>query len=181
MSSTGYCLFDTPIGRCAMAWSGRGVAALQLPEATEARTRARLLRALPDAVDAEPPRAVREAVNAIVALLSGRPRDLSDLPLDMDRVAEFDRKVYAAARRIPPGATLTYGEVAVRAGEPGGARAVGKALGRNPFAIIVPCHRVVAAGGRIGGFSANGGVVTKERLLAIEGAGAGGRLLPGLL
>jgi methylated-DNA-[protein]-cysteine S-methyltransferase len=110
-----------------------------------------------------------------MALLRGEARDLSAIALDMDGLPSFQRRVYEAARAIPPGETLSYGEVAARLGAPGSARAVGQALGRNPFAIVVPCHRVLAAGGKAGGFSANGGVATKLRLLALEGARAGAR------
>jgi methylated-DNA-[protein]-cysteine S-methyltransferase len=117
-----------------------------------------------------PPARVRDAIDAIVALLRGEPANLSGIGLDMARVADFHRRVYDAARAIPPGVTRTYGELAAQLGEPGAARAVGQALGRNPFAIVVPCHRVVAANGRMGGFSAAGGVGTKRRLLAIEAA-----------
>ena len=117
----------------------------------------------------------------ITALLRGEPCDLGSIDLDMSDVPEFHCRVYAVARTIPPGRTLTYGDVAARLGEPGAARAVGQALGRNPFAIIVPCHRVVAAGGRLGGFSAGGGAVTKRRILAIEGAGRDEPTLPGIV
>jgi methylated-DNA-[protein]-cysteine S-methyltransferase len=113
---------------------------------------------------------VQHAIDGIVALLSGTATDLSTVPLDMERVPAFDRGVYEVARTIPPGETLTYGEVAARLGDPGAAREVGGALGRNPFAVIVPCHRVIAAGGKTGGFSAPGGVTTKLRLLEIERA-----------
>ena len=103
----------------------------------------------------------------MTALLRGEARDLSAVPLDMEGVSEFDRRVYEIARSIPPGRVLTYGEVASRLGI-NNARAIGQSLGRNPIAVIVPCHRVVAADGRLGGFSANGGASTKRRLLAIE-------------
>ena len=106
----------------------------------------------------------------MTALLDGEPVDLSDLMLDLESLPPFQRRVCEAARAIPVGATLTYGEIATRIGEPGAARAVGQALGANPFPIIVPCHRVLAAGGKPGGFSAPGGVTTKLRLLATEGA-----------
>ena len=181
MAESGFTLFDTAIGRCGIAWGPGGIAALQLPEASPDATSGRLLRSRPEAVEAEPPEAVRDAVAAIVALLSGEPRDLNAIDLDMGGVPEFHRRVYAVARAIPPGKTLTYGEVAVRLGEPGAARAVGQALGKNPFAIIVPCHRVVAAGGGIGGFSANGGAVTKRQILAIEGADGDAPTLPGII
>jgi methylated-DNA-[protein]-cysteine S-methyltransferase len=119
---------------------------------------------------------VRRAIDGIVALLRGEASDLSAVALDMNAVPAFHRRVYDAARGVAPGSTVTYGEIAARLGEPGAARAVGQALGRNPFAIIVPCHRVLAAGGKVGGFSANGGVATKLRLLSIEGAPAGGQM-----
>jgi methylated-DNA-[protein]-cysteine S-methyltransferase len=168
--STAFALFETAIGGCAIAWSGAGVLALQLPEADDDRTRARVLRRWPDAHEEPPPPAVQHAVDGVVALLSGAAVDLSAVPLDMERVPAFERRVYEIARTIPPGQTLTYGEVAARLGDPGAAREVGQALGRNPFAVIVPCHRVVAAGGKTGGFSATGGVTTKLRLLEIERA-----------
>jgi methylated-DNA-[protein]-cysteine S-methyltransferase len=119
--------------------------------------------------ESSPPIAVRAAVDGIVALLGGETVDLSFVELDTDRVPAFDCRVYEAARLIPPGVTRTYGEVARQAGAPREARAVGQALGRNPFAIVVPCHRVVAADGGLGGFSAHGGAETKRRMLAIEG------------
>ena len=168
MTEHGFALFDTDIGPCGIAWGGRGVTGVQLPEASEARTRARLVRRYPHAREAPPPADVRRVIDGIVALLRGEASDLSAAALDMDGVSEFDRRVYDVARRITPGATLSYGEIAVRLGERGLARDVGQALGRNPFPLIVPCHRVLAAGGKAGGFSANGGV--KLRLLTIERA-----------
>jgi len=164
-----FTLFDTAIGRCAIGWGPRGVADVQLPESNELTTRARVLQRFPIAREAAPPPAVARARDRIIALLRGEPGDLSAILLDMDSVPPFHRRVYEAARCIPWGATMTYGALAARIGAAGSARAVGQALARNPFAIIVPCHRVVAAGGRIGGFSANGGTTTKLRLLAIEG------------
>jgi methylated-DNA-[protein]-cysteine S-methyltransferase len=174
MTARGFALFGTPIGSCAVAWSERGIVGLHLPEASEADTRRRIARDFPDARDTPPPSRVRRAMDGIVALLHGEAADLSAVTLDMDRLPPFHRRVYEVARAISPGRTLSYGEVARRAGAPGAARAVGQALGRNPFAIIVPCHRVLAAGGRIGGFSANGGTTTKIRLLSLEGARAAG-------
>ncbi len=170
MMEQGFTLFDTDIGPCGIAWGERGVIAVQLPEASAARTRARLMRRYPDAREAPPPPEVQAAIEGIVALLRGEARDLSGVALDMERVEEFDRRVYEIARSIPAGATLSYGEVAVRLGGRELARDVGQALGRNPFPIVVPCHRVLAAGGKAGGFSANGGVTTKLRLLTIERA-----------
>lgn len=171
-----FALFDTTLGRCGIAWGERGVVGVQLPETREPETRARLLERFPNASEASPPPDVQHALDGIVALLRGEARDLSAVSLDMERVPPFNRRVYDAARAIPAGATLSYGEIATQLGEPGAARAVGQALGRNPFAILVPCHRVLAACGKIGGFSANGGITTKLRLLSIEGAHANGQL-----
>jgi methylated-DNA-[protein]-cysteine S-methyltransferase len=123
---------------------------------------------VPDAREAPPPPYVERALDAIRALMRGEPSDVSSVALDMNGVPAFRRRVYEVARAIPPGETRSYGEIAARLGAPGSARAVGQALGRNPFPIIVPCHRVLAAGGKIGGFSANGGVGTKLRMLALE-------------
>jgi methylated-DNA-[protein]-cysteine S-methyltransferase len=170
MTATGFTLFKTAIGRCAIAWSGAGVVALQLPEGNDQRTRARVLRRWSQAQEEAPPPAVQRAIDGIVALLSGKPTDLSAIVLDMTHVETFERRVYEVARTIPAGETLTYGDIAARLGDPAAARDVGQALGRNPFTIIVPCHRVLAAGGNAGGFSANGGVTTKLRLLEIERA-----------
>jgi O-6-methylguanine DNA methyltransferase len=170
MGAPGYTLFDTPIGRCGIAWGERGVMGVQLPAARDAEVRARLLERVPDAQESEPTAAVSEAIGAITALLGGQPSDLSSIGLDMDGLLPFQRRVYEVARAIGPGETLSYGEVAARLGAPGAARAVGQALGRNPFPIVVPCHRVLAANGRVGGFSASGGIATKLRMLGIEAA-----------
>ena len=171
MSTLGFALFDTPIGHCGIAWGERGLTGVFLPEDNEALTRARMARRFPDCVALAPPPQVQKAIRDLVALLRGEPnepKDLSDIELDMEGVPPFNRRVYELARGIQPGTTLTYGEIATRLGDPGLARAVGQALGHNPFAPVVPCHRVLAAGGRSGGFSANGGVVTKLRMLQIE-------------
>jgi O-6-methylguanine DNA methyltransferase len=178
MTTYGFTLFDTPIGRCAVAWGTNGVVGVQLPEAGERATRARVARRFPSARETTPPAHVQRSIDGITALLHGEQTDLSKVALDMEHVPPFHRRVYEVARTIPAGATLSYGEVAARLGAPGSARAVGQALGRNPFALVVPCHRVLAAGGKAGGFSANGGVATKLRLLAIEGAQPNGT--PGL-
>lgn len=176
MTATGFSLFDTAIGHCGIAWGERGIVGVQLPEAHKTLTRARMRRLFPDAVEAGPPLQVRGAAARIAALLDGVGDDLRDIELDMSGVSPFEARVYELVRGIAPGETLTYGEVAARLGEPGAARAVGRALGRNPFAPVVPCHRVLAAGGRPGGFSADGGVVTKLRMLQIEGARIGATL-----
>ena len=166
-------LFDTAIGCCGIAWGEAGVRGLHLPGAGDAATLASLRRRNPGAVSSMPDPTIQAAIDAIVALLRGEATDLSTIRLDLRGVPDFHARVYAAARGVPPGRTLTYGELAQRLGEPGAARSVGQALGANPFAIIVPCHRVLAAGGRSGGFSAPGGVDTKRRLLVIERARIG--------
>jgi methylated-DNA-[protein]-cysteine S-methyltransferase len=171
MGEGGHALFDTAIGVCGIAWGAAGVLAVQLPEADAARTRARLLKGLPPLPEvAQPPAAVQAAIEGVQALLNGEARDLREVALDMARVSPFQREVYAIARAIPPGQTRSYGEIAQALGDAVLARAVGQALGHNPFAPIVPCHRVLAAGNRPGGFSAGGGAITKLRMLAIEGA-----------
>jgi methylated-DNA-[protein]-cysteine S-methyltransferase len=173
MSARGIALFETPIGTCAVAWSAAGIAGMNLPEATPAATLARMKRRWPSAVEAVPPPSVRQVLERVRELLGGKPVDLADVTLDLADVPEFNRKVYDVARAVPPGRTITYGEIAKRIGAgPEMARDVGQALGRNPVPIIVPCHRVLAASGRMGGFSANGGIATKRRMLEIEGAAA---------
>lgn len=169
MSASGACLFDTPIGRCGLVWSEAAILGLCLPETTEAETRARLERRYPQAPLGPPSPLARRAMASVVELLDGGAPDLLSLPLEEEGVPDFHRRVYAIVRAIPPGRTLTYGEVAARAGEPGAAQAVGQAMGRNPYPILMPCHRVVAAGGRPGGFTAPGGLDTKARLLEREG------------
>jgi methylated-DNA-[protein]-cysteine S-methyltransferase len=171
MTDSGYTLFDTPIGRCGVAWNARGISGVQLPQPSEKQTRMLLAkRSLDEPDEMAPPEQVLDAIGAITALLSGEKRDLSAIALDLSRLDHFPRTVYEIARTIPAGQTLTYGDVAKRIGGLELSRDVGQALGRNPFPIVVPCHRVLAAGDRPGGFSANGGVRTKLKLLAIEGA-----------
>jgi methylated-DNA-[protein]-cysteine S-methyltransferase len=172
-----FALFETDIGVCGIVWSARGVYGVQLPERDASGTRARVHRRHPTAAEAAPTPEVRRAIDGIVALLGGEKRDLSDIAIDDERVPEFNRRVYAIARKIPPGATMTYGEIAEMLGDKMLAREVGQAMGENPTPIIMPCHRVLAAGGKTGGFSASGGVVTKLRLLSIEGAQPGGPTL----
>jgi len=173
MPSVRFCLFDTAIGRCGIAWGADGVVAVQLPEADDGRTCSRMLRAHPGAVQARAEGDVADAIDAIAALLRGEDADLRGIVLDPSGVSAFERRVYAIARAIPRGATLSYGEVARRLGDASLARAVGRALGRNPFAPVVPCHRVLAANGRIGGFSAQGGASLKARMLLAERARVG--------
>jgi methylated-DNA-[protein]-cysteine S-methyltransferase len=152
-----------------MAWGDSGILGIQLPEGHDSETRERLMQRFPEARETKTPVGLRGAVEAVVGLLRGETVDLSAIALDMAKVPEFHRRVYEIARTIPPGATVSYGDIATRLGAPGSARAVGQALGRNPFPIVVPCHRVLASNGKMGGFSANGGVRTKLRLLRIEG------------
>ncbi len=166
-----FAIFETAIGVCGIAWGERGIAAVQLPEASAQKTRARLLRRFPAAREVPPSPEVQRALDGIAALLRGEASDLSTVALDLEDLPAFNRRVYEVARAIPPGATLSYGEIAARLGEPPqAARDVGQALGQNPIPIIVPCHRVLAANGKPGGFSASGGVTTKLRLLTIEKA-----------
>lgn len=170
MSGLGTAMFETAIGRCGIAWGEDGVVGIQLPEASPQATGRRLARRFPEAVAATPPPEIAAAISAMVTLLAGQRTELDHVRLDLTGVSPFEASVYAMARAIRPGATLTYGAIAERIGAPGAAREVGEALGRNPFPLVVPCHRVVAAGGKLGGFSASGGTTTKRRLLAIERA-----------
>lgn len=174
----GFCLFATPLGSCAAAWGERALVGVQLPEADEGAARRRMQRAFPGTHETAPPASVQAAIARIRGLLEGTPDPLRDLELDMTGVSPFHQRVYEVTRAIAPGRTLTYGEVAERIGELGAARAVGQALGHNPFAPVVPCHRVLAAGNAGGGFSAEGGVATKLRMLQIEKARFGNE--PGL-
>jgi methylated-DNA-[protein]-cysteine S-methyltransferase len=170
MTDHRFTVFDTAIGSCGVAWGERGIVAVQLPMSSAEKTRQRILQRYPDIKQAIPPAAVQNAIDGIVELLAGQPNDLSDVMLDLEGVPEFNRRVYDIARKIPPGKTLTYGDIAKRLGGVELSRDVGQALGHNPCPVVVPCHRVLAAGGKPGGFSANGGVVTKLKMLAIEGA-----------
>lgn len=170
-AANGYALFPTAIGHCGMAWQGALLVGVQLPEdAGEGQTRARMQRRFPQLTECTMPPPVAAWAERVAALLQGARDDLGDVPLALDAVPPFNARVYALARRIPPGKTMTYGEMAAALGEPGAARAVGQALGHNPFAPVVPCHRILAANGRAGGFSAGGGAATKMRMLDIEGA-----------
>jgi len=170
MTDQHFALFDTAIGVCAIAWGPRGIHSVQLPMGNQDKTRARIRQRHGDIPEAQPTPAVQHAIDRIVALLAGQSDDLMDIELDLANVPAFHRGVYDIARRIPPGETMTYGDIAKRLGGVELAREVGQALGRNPCPIVVPCHRVLAAGNKPGGFSANGGVVTKLKMLEIEGA-----------
>ena len=171
----GWTVFETDIGACAIAWSGQGIAGAQLPEGDAAALRARMqLRFAGASEQGLAPAWVLQAVGGVQALLGGRSADrLLDLPLDETGIPAFQRQVYALTRQIAVGQTRSYGELAARLGQPGAARAVGAALGQNPFAPIVPCHRVLGADAALVGFSAHGGLASKRRLLLIEARAAG--------
>jgi methylated-DNA-[protein]-cysteine S-methyltransferase len=186
MAGLGYAIFETTVGRCGIAWSQSGIVAVQLPEAREIDTRRRLLRQSPEARERSPPPEVDCAMDGIAALLRSQPADFASTMLDLQGVPPFNRRVYECVRLIPRGEILTFGEVARRLGASGAANAVGQAIGRNPFPILVPCHRVLRAAGETGELCGNGGVISKRRLLALEGAAAGGPtlfdvLLPGIV
>lgn len=170
MSTHHHRLFDTAFGVCALAWSDNGLTQVRLPDHSEALTRANLLARQPQAEHAPEggPLFVAAAIAQMQAHLAGTPHHLRELPLDLSGVHGFELRVYVATRALDPGQTCTYGELANAMGDPAALRAVGQALGHNPWPLVVPCHRVLAAGGRLGGFSAPGGTDTKRRLLVLE-------------
>lgn len=170
----GIAFFETAIGEVGIAWSDEGVVGVELPRDDEVQTRSRLAARFPTAAPMSPPGPIEEAIRRITALLEGEADDLAAITIDVDSAPPLHRRIWEVARGIPPGATRAYGEIAAELGDRALAREVGQAMGRNPCPIIVPCHRVLAAGGSIGGFSAYGGVTTKRRLLAIESALARG-------
>lgn len=172
-----FSIFDTALGACGIVWTARGIAGVQIHDGSERATRAGLLRRFPGAREATPPADVQHAIDGIGALLRGERPDLTGVAIDTEHLPAFNRKVYDITRAIPPGATLTYGQIAERLGDKLLARDVGQALGQNPIPLIVPCHRVLASGGKSGGFSVSGGVATKLRLLTIEGAQPNGPTL----
>src|SRR5262245_3406330 len=169
-----FLLFETALGATGLAWNDTAITALQLPERTPAATRARLTArcadAGPEVATGSAPTWVSDTIERVRAHLAGRPQDLSDVRLDLARVPPFAARIYGALRRVPAGQTVSYGDLARTVGSPGAARAVGRAMATNPYPIVVPCHRVLASGGRAGGFSAYGGLMTKDRLLALEGS-----------
>jgi methylated-DNA-[protein]-cysteine S-methyltransferase len=173
MAGRGYTIFDTGIGRCGIAWGCSGVIGVQLPEAREIETRKRLFQLYPDAREMRAPMNVEIAIEAITALLRGDAADFSDVMLDMTGIHAFNQRVYELTRVIPRGETRTYGDVATRLGTPAAAHSVAQAISKNPFMIIVPCHRVLEAGGYADKISPYGGTISKRRLLSIEGTGAG--------
>jgi methylated-DNA-[protein]-cysteine S-methyltransferase len=167
---TQFNLFETPLGWAAVGWSDAGLTTVRLPQSDRAHVLAALKRRLPDAQEAEPPPTIAAVIEDIRDLLAGGKPDFAGAPLDLSQTPQFHARVYEIARAIPPGETLTYGAIAERLGDKLLARDVGQALGKNPWPIVVPCHRVTAAGGKLGGFSAPGGAATKLKLLALEGA-----------
>ncbi|MDG2520987.1 methylated-DNA--[protein]-cysteine S-methyltransferase [Caulobacter segnis] len=169
MSGIAYAFFDTDIGRCAIAWGDGGIKGLRLPDDDPAYALRRLLNRFPDAEEVAPPPRIQAVIDDIVRLMRGEKVDLSAAPLDMSDVPEFHRRIYAVAMRIQPGQIRTYGDIARDLGDITLSRAVGQAMGANPFPIVMPCHRVMAAGGKLGGFSAPGGSNTKLKMLVIEG------------
>jgi methylated-DNA-[protein]-cysteine S-methyltransferase len=175
MVGRGYAIFDTMIGRCGIAWSDSGIVGVQLPEVREIETRRRLFHLHPQARELRPPLNVEIAVEGIVALLRGHPSDLCEVTLDMSGISAFNARVYEFTRAIPRGETRTYGEVAASLRASGATHSVAQAISRNPFMIIVPCHRVLEAGSYADKISPNGGTISKRRLLSIEGAGSPSR------
>jgi methylated-DNA-[protein]-cysteine S-methyltransferase len=175
MAGRGYSIFDTSVGRCGIAWGHAGIVGVHLPEAREIETRGRMLRQYPDARELRPTLNVEIAIEGIAALLRGQVADLADVVLDMHGISPFNQRVYAFTRTIPRGETRTYGEVASHLKASGAAHSVAQAIARNPFMIIVPCHRVLEAGSYADKISPNGGSISKRRLLSIEGAGSPSR------
>ena len=173
MSGRGYTIFDTMIGRCGIAWGHGGIVGVQLPEAREIETRRRLYQLYPDSREQRPPSNVEIAIEGIVALLRGQPGDLSDVTLDTQGIHAFNLRVYQLTQAIPRGETRTYGEIAAGLGASGAVHSVAQALAKNPFVIIVPCHRVLEAGSYADRMSPHGGSISKRRLLSIEGARGG--------
>jgi methylated-DNA-[protein]-cysteine S-methyltransferase len=174
MTTQNYIVFETPAGHCAVAWSARGIACTRLPESNAEATQQRLLRRFPDAVPGTPPPAAADAVAGMKRYFAGERSDFSATPLDLGEQSELFARIYDAARRLGWGETTTYGGLAK---ELGGdwemARDVGQAMAKNPVPLIIPCHRVLAAGGKVGGFSAPGGARTKLEMLALEGVRLG--------
>jgi len=176
MNEATYCLFDSPIGRCGIAWrqarDGNAawlVTSFQLPEAAPQTTESRIARNSGARNASGPPPHIRAIIERVYKHLQGELQDFRDVRVDLDGVSPFVREVCEAARKIPAGQTVTYRDLAAALGHPAAARAVGRALGKNPIPLLIPCHRVQATNGRPGGFSAHGGRATKARLLAIEG------------
>lgn len=163
-------IFETAAGFCGIAWSETGICGFRLPGDSAEATRRHLLRRVPDAMPAPPSPAVEAVIAAARRYFAGEVIDFSDVPVDLDGQQDFFRQVYAELRRVGWGATTTYGTLAKALGAgPEAARDVGQAMAKNPVPLIIPCHRVLAAGNKVGGFSAPGGSVAKARMLELEG------------
>lgn len=171
MKNIAYCLFETQIGACGIAWHepDGSVVWLELPEFTPELTEAKIVRRLKASKADVPPPAIAEVIRRICRHLLGDLQGFRDIAVELNMMGQFAQQVYTAARAIPAGQTLTYGGLAKAINRPRAGRAVGQALARNPVPLIIPCHRILAAGNKPGGFSAYGGFATKARLLAIEG------------
>ena len=178
-TSSHYTLFDTAIGVCGFAWGERGLTHFQLPETSRVATEARIKRRSNGAA-ADPPPPIAALIAEVQRYLAGEEVDFSAVAVDLSDLSDFQQKLYRSLRGVGWGRTTSYGDIAHALGCPD-ARDVGEAMGKNPIPVIIPCHRVLAAGGKIGGFSAPGGTLTKEKLLALEGIHPGGMpRLPGL-
>jgi len=178
----GYHVFDTAAGSCGLAWSPEGLTQVQLPEVTAAATDARLARRSGAPRCDAPPAWIAGIADRMGSYFEGVENDFTDVALDQRGISAFNARVYTALRDFGWGQVTSYGALADAIGEPGAARAIGAAMGANPWPLIVPCHRVLAASGRIGGFSAHGGQDTKRHMLQLERIDADGAapLLPGL-
>jgi len=169
-----YHAFETTIGWCAIVWRQAGIVGFLLPEADVLRLQHAILAQHQGAVASRPPTWVKDVIQRVQRHLGGTEiDDFANVPLDLTACPPFHQQVYQAVRRIVPGRTQTYGDIGAALGRPGGARAVGQAMRRNPLPLLIPCHRVLAAGAKPGGFSAHGGLTTKARMLQIEGVDLG--------
>jgi len=166
----GYTVFDTALGRCGIAWSDAGVVGVQLPEAREIETLRRLFRLFPEARELRPPQSIKSAIDGIVAALRGQDVDLAEINLDMSGIPTFNQQVYAYLRGIPRGETCVHDQIAAHLHVAGAVHSVANALAKNPYPLIVPCHRVLDAGNGLDKPSPHSGIVSKRRLLSLEGA-----------
>jgi methylated-DNA-[protein]-cysteine S-methyltransferase len=181
METASYHLFETNAGTCGLGWNETGLTQVQLPEASAAATEARLARRSGGARTDDLPSPVANCAARMRAYFEGAETSFTDVALDLSGISAFNAKIYTALRSIGWGEATSYGALAAAIGEPGAARAIGAAMGANPWPLIVPCHRVLAANGKIGGFSAHGGRATKRRMLQLERIDADGAapMLPG--
>jgi methylated-DNA-[protein]-cysteine S-methyltransferase len=166
----GYTIFDSAFGRCGIAWSDAGVAGVQLPETREIETLRRLFRLFPEARELTPPPSVESAIEGIAKMLRGQDRDLSDVILDTSNLSLIDQRIYEYVRSIPRGETRSYEQIAAHLDVTGALHSVANALAKNPFPLIVPCHRVLGIGNDLDKVSPHNGVISRRRLLALEGS-----------